>query len=112
MDQITPTLANSQISTASLEILGARVKSTKDHAEVEKIAKEFERMALAQMLTLMETDTDISDTIFGGGAGERAFKPFLTEEYAKGFSERGGIGIANAVKREILKIQESTQTER
>jgi Rod binding domain-containing protein len=110
MDKIASTLPASQPPTASLEILGARARSSKDSAEVDKIAKEFERMALAQMLALMETETDMSDTMFGGGAGERAFKPFLTEEYAKSFSERGGIGIATAVKREILKIQESLQS--
>ena len=109
MDKIASTFPITQPPTAPLEILGARARSTKDSAEVDKIAKEFERMALAQMLALMETETDMSDTMFGGGAGERAFKPFLTEEYAKAFSERGGIGIATAVKREILKIQELAQ---
>jgi flagellar protein FlgJ len=109
MDKIAAIVPTGQTKSASLEILGARARGSKDSNEVDKIAKDFERMALAQMLALMDTDTDMSDTMFGGGAGERAFKPFLTEEYAKAFSERGGIGIATAVKREILKIQELAQ---
>ena len=76
---------------------------------VDETARDFEHMALSQMLSAMETDTDMSDSPFGGGAGERAFKPFLTEEYARGFTEHGGIGIAEAVKRTILQIQERAQ---
>ena len=94
----------------ALTALAARAKTSRNGAEVEKTSKDFERMALSQMLAMMETDTDMSDSMFGGGAAERAFKPFLTEEYARGFSERGGIGIATAVKREMLRLQEAMQT--
>jgi Rod binding domain-containing protein len=90
----------------ALAALAARTKTSRDVAQVEKTAKEFERLALSQMLALMETDTDLSDSMFGGGAAERTFKPFLTDEYARGFSERGGIGIAEAVKREMIRLQE------
>ena len=113
MDGLTPTLSLPPVQTqsASVEGLGARVRSLKSNDEMDRTAREFERMALAQMLSLMETDTDMSDSMFGGGAAERAFKPFLTEEYARGFSEQGGIGIAQAVKREMLKLQEFAQSQ-
>jgi peptidoglycan hydrolase FlgJ len=87
--------------------LGSRAKNVRDSAQVDNTAKDFERMALSQMLAMMETDTDMSDTMFGGGAAERAFKPFLTEEYARGFSEHGGIGLGAAVKQEMLRLQEA-----
>ena len=111
-------LSSTSLSATSLEqgqsnaltALAARAKTSRNGAEVEKTSKDFERMALSQMLAMMETDTDMSDSMFGGGAAERAFKPFLTEEYARGFSERGGIGIATAVKREMLRLQEAMQT--
>jgi peptidoglycan hydrolase FlgJ len=109
MDSIAPVMPFPQTQSTSVEMLGVRAKTLKSNAEIDKTAREFERMALAQMLSLMETDTDISESMFGGGAAERAFRPFLTEEYAKGFSEQGGIGIATAVKREMLKIQERAQ---
>lgn len=79
--------------------------------EVDKVAKDFERMALAQLLAYTNTDNDMSDSVFGGGAGERAFQPFLMDEYAKGFAEVGGIGLANAVRGEILKLQEMAQSQ-
>lgn len=107
MDALSPSTSFEQGQSNALAALASRAKSSRNAAEVEKTSKEFERMALSQMLAMMETDTDISDSMFGGGASERAFKPFLTEEYAKGFSERGGIGLATAVKREMLRMQEA-----
>lgn len=83
--------------------------NAKNNGDIDRVAKEFERMTLAQLLAYTDTDNDMSDTMFGGGAGERAFKPFLYEEYAKGFSEAGGIGLANSVKAEILKLQEAAK---
>jgi peptidoglycan hydrolase FlgJ len=109
MDALTPTTSFEQGQSNALAALSARAKTSRNAAEIDKTSKDFERMALSQMLAMMETDTDISDSMFGGGAAERAFKPFLTEEYARGFSERGGIGIAAAVKREMLRMQETTQ---
>lgn len=109
MDPIMPTSSFEQGQANALSALAARSKTSRNAAEVEKTSREFERMALSQMLAMMETDTDMSDSMFGGGAAERAFKPFLTEEYAKGFSDRGGIGIATAVKREMLRLQEAMQ---
>ncbi len=109
MDAFSPILSREQSQSATLVALGARAKTTRNGAEVDKTSRDFERMALSQMLAMMETDTDMSDSMFGGGSAERAFKPFLTEEYARGFSERGGIGLATAVKREMLRMQEAMQ---
>lgn len=79
----------------------------KANAEIDRISKEFERMTLSQLLSFANTDNDMSDSMFGGGAGERAFQPFLMDEYAKGFADVGGVGIAAAVRSEIIKIQEA-----
>jgi peptidoglycan hydrolase FlgJ len=111
MEALSPTTSFEQGQSNALAALGARAKTVRNGAEIDKTAKDFERMALSQMLSMMETDTDMSDSMFGGGAAERAFKPMLTEEYARGFSERGGVGIAVAVKREMLRLQEALQAE-
>jgi peptidoglycan hydrolase FlgJ len=109
MDALLPTASMEASKANALTALGSRANATRTSAEVDKTAKDFERMALAQMLSLMETDTDMSDTMFGGGAAERAFKPMLTEEYARGFSQNGGIGLGDAVRREMLRMQEVLQ---
>lgn len=78
----------------------------KSSTEFDKVAKQFEQMTLSQLLAYSDTDNDMTDSMFGGGAGEKAFKPFLYDEYAKSFVSAGGIGISDAVKREMIKLQE------
>jgi Rod binding domain-containing protein len=109
MDPLLPLAALDQGKANALAALGNLSRTARTSADIDKTAQDFERMTLTQMLASMETDTDMSDSLFGGGAAERAFKPMLTEEYARGFSERGGIGIAAAVKREMLRLQEALQ---
>ena len=91
----------------SIDSKSSTTKSIDEKAN--KVAQQFEQMVLSQLLSYTDTDNDMSDDLFGGGAGERAFKPFLYDEYAKGFTNAGGIGIADAIKSEIIKIQEAAQ---
>jgi len=48
-----------------------------------------------------------SDKLFGGGSGENVYKSLLSQEYAKVAAKSGGTGIADAVQREILRMQEA-----
>ena len=91
------------------QTLGSINSKITGEAQADKVAKQFEQMVLSQLLSFSDTDNDMSDSEFGGGAGERAFKPFLYDEYAKAISHTNGVGIATAVKGEILKIQEAAQ---
>lgn len=72
-------------------------------ARIQKTATEFEasflQVMLGQMFDSVETGA------FGGGAGEEAFKSFLTESFAKSMAERGGIGLSKDIAREMLKLQ-------
>ena len=70
-----------------------------------RVASDFEEMTISQMLNFMMSEVDLSDTPFGGGMGERAFQPLLVNEYGKAMSGQGGLGIADAVLREMLKMQ-------
>ncbi|MAI89012.1 rod-binding protein [Ponticaulis sp.] len=69
-----------------------------------EIAEEFEAMFLSQMLAPMFEALD-TDGLTGGGEGERAFRPMLVEEYAKEMTAQGGIGLADQVYSEILRMQ-------
>lgn len=73
-----------------------------------KAAQEFEAMFLAQMLRPIFEGIE-TDAMFGGGPGEKAYKGLLVEEYGKAIARAGGVGIADAVQAEILKLQESGQ---
>ena len=59
---------------------------------------------LAPMFEGLETDE-----LFGGGPGEDIYRSILVEEYGKAIARSGGIGIADAVQREILRLQEVSQ---
>jgi peptidoglycan hydrolase FlgJ len=109
MDAFLPATSFDAGRANALQALSKSATSQRGSSDIDKTAKEFERMALAQMLSMMETATDMSDSMFGGGAAERAFKPMLTEEYARGFAQNGGIGLGDAVRREMLRMQEVMQ---
>jgi peptidoglycan hydrolase FlgJ len=109
----TVSLNPAQLSSLTRPIGGADALSRAPRMstqEIDRTAREFEAMTIQQMLNFMMSEIDLSDTPFGGGMGERAFRPMLVEEYGKAFAENGGIGIADAVRREMLKMQEVPAT--
>ncbi|HXU60486.1 MAG TPA: rod-binding protein [Polyangia bacterium] len=72
--------------------------------EIKQTAQKFEASFLSVMLQEMFEGTETAAP-FGGGPGEAMFKSFLTEAMAKKISASGGIGVADAVQREMLKMQ-------
>lgn len=71
-----------------------------------KSAQDFEAMAIGQLLQPMFNTVDTSKGLFGGGKGEAAWKPMMVDEMAKMLAKSGGIGIADSVMKEMLRIQE------
>lgn len=71
-----------------------------------RTAEEFEALFISQMLApLFENLPD--DGLFGGGPGAPIYRSLLVEEYGKVVARSGGIGLADAITREILRIQEA-----
>jgi peptidoglycan hydrolase FlgJ len=68
-------------------------------------AEDFEAVFLNSMFNNMFTGID-GEGPFGGGAGVGVWRSFLTEEYAKSFAKKGGIGLADHVHRTLLAQQE------
>ena len=71
-----------------------------------KVAQDFEAFFLAQAMNSMFAGIE-SDKLFGGGEGENVYKSLLSQEYAKVAAKSGATGIADAVQREILRLQEA-----
>ena len=46
-----------------------------------------------------------TDGMFGGGSGEQVFRSLMIQEVGKEISAGGGIGIADAVYGEMLRMQ-------
>jgi Rod binding domain-containing protein len=79
-------------------------------AQIEKTrqtAQDFEAMALGEMLKPMFDTVDTSKGLFGGGIGEATWKPMMVDEMAKSIAQSGGVGIADEVMKEMLRLQEN-----
>ena len=68
-------------------------------------AEEFEAFFLSQMFAELFRGVE-TDPVFGGGPGETVFQSMMVDEYAKSVARAGGIGVADAVMREMLSLQE------
>ncbi len=95
---------------AGMAIPGQTVKlpaaAAQDADQLRRTADEFESVFLAQMLQPMLSGLT-PEAPFGGGPGEDIWQSMLVREYGKAIVARGGIGIADAVMREILQTQEA-----
>ena len=75
-------------------------------AAVKKIAGDFESMFISQMVEQMFTGDSLGGDAFGSPESDEIYKSMMVDEYAKAIVKSGGIGIADYVKRELLKQQE------
>ena len=82
----------------------AGTKGVADKRSLEA-ALDFEAVFLAQMFSLMFSGLG-SSGLFSGGNGEETFRTMLYQEFGKAVAKAGGVGITDAVTREILKRQE------
>jgi peptidoglycan hydrolase FlgJ len=97
------------LSTSLLTIQGAEPKGPAkglDLAKARSAAEEFEAVFLSQMLSNMFAGIK-TDTVFGGGHGEDAYRAMMIQEYGKSMAAGGGVGIADSVMREIIQLQEA-----
>lgn len=96
------------LPTAGLERLKARLEQAAegDEAGLVRAAQDFEAMFLAQMLAPMFESLE-SDALFGGGPAEDIYRSLLADEYGKAISRSGGVGVADQVRAELLRLQET-----
>ncbi len=103
------------VQKSALDAASGKLKDVKKTANQEggdaaadAAAQEFESVFLSEMLSHMFSGVK-PDSLFGGGHGEEMWRSFLVQEYAKITARSGGIGVADHVKREIIKLQEENQ---
>jgi peptidoglycan hydrolase FlgJ len=77
-----------------------------DEAATRKAAEEFEALFLSQMLESMFKDVPTGG-LTGGGPGEQIWRSMMLQEYGKTLASSGGIGIADMVTRELMRLQEA-----
>ncbi|WP_374514479.1 rod-binding protein [Brevundimonas sp.] len=77
-------------------------------ARMRETAEAFEASFLAQMMKPMFEGLK-TDGMFGGGQGEETWRGFMIEAMAKQTVQAGGIGLADQVVAQMLKMQEQSQ---
>jgi Rod binding domain-containing protein len=90
----------------------AGTPSTLSPAQQSKIAataKQFEAMALTELLNPIFNTVDTAHGLFGGGEAEAAWKPMMVSELAKNLSAHGGLGLARPVMEQMIRIQENAR---
>lgn len=73
--------------------------------EARQVSEDFEAVFLSQMLQPMFQNIEAEEP-FGGSPSEKMWRTMQVDEYGKAIARAGGIGIADAVFREIIKTQE------
>jgi flagellar protein FlgJ len=77
-----------------------------DTAAARKSAEDFTAFFFTQSLETVYSNVS-ADTLFGGGSGENIYHSLMIQEYGKIAARTGGMGIADSVQREILRMQEA-----
>lgn len=71
-----------------------------------KTAEDFESFFLTQVFEVM-TSSVKPDPLTGGGSAEGTWRSFLNDQYGRAMAKTRGIGIADMVYGQMLKLQEA-----
>ncbi len=109
-------LAGLALSTAvglAKNLLGQAADAVQPSAaKAKKAAQEFEAMFLEQMLERVFASAGEEGPLGENGTGGEVYRSMLVKEYAGGLAKAGGVGIADQVYREMLKLQENAHASR
>lgn len=102
----TSALTTVQTLNPALPAIDAAREATR--ARIRQTAEDFEATFLSQMLKPMFEGLS-TEAPFGGGDAENTWRSFQLDAMAKETVKAGGIGLADTVMSEMLKIQEGRQ---
>ena len=73
--------------------------------KMKKSAQEFEAVFISEMLRPMFENIQAAEP-FGGGSSEKMYRDLQIDEYGKAIAKNGGIGLADDVMRQMIRMQE------
>jgi peptidoglycan hydrolase FlgJ len=96
---------------ADLPIAGvaAQPAPTVRDPKIWQAAEDFEAVLLGQLTRHMFETKSVGDDSFKGGFAEDTWQSMLSEQMGKDIAKRGGIGLADSVYREMLRMQGETK---
>ena len=98
--------SDARLRSSNLSKVTGDLESAGVGDKITKAAEEFEQVFISEMLNHMFSGVAVDKT-FGGGQGEETWRSLLVNEYAKVVGRTGGIGLADSVKQEMIRLQES-----
>lgn len=75
-------------------------------AQAEELEGVFLNTLMKEMFSSLESDSDA----MGGGFGEDTWRGMQAEQMADAVAKAGGIGLADSLMADLLKLQEASQT--
>lgn len=78
------------------------------YQKVYKQAKDFEGVFLNTLMKEMFSSVKTDSANFGGGFAEETWRGMQAEQFASAMADRGGIGLADQLMPDLLRLQEAT----
>ncbi|EKD26940.1 MAG: hypothetical protein ACD_79C00963G0002 [uncultured bacterium] len=79
-------------------------KLNEDMQGLDKVARSFEGIFMKMLMKEMKSTVNSEDGIFPKSTEMEFFEDMLDEEYSKSLSEKGGLGIKEAIIRSYSKL--------
>jgi flagellar protein FlgJ len=80
---------------------------TPGYEKLHKQAVELEGVFLNTLMKEMFSSIDTSESSFGGGFAEETWRGMQAEQFASALAEEGGIGLADQLMSDLLRLQEA-----
>ncbi len=81
--------------------------SAPGYDKLHKQAVELEGVFLTTLMKEMFSSIDTSESSFGGGFAEETWRGMQAEQFAGALAETGGIGLADQLMGDLLRLQEA-----
>jgi Rod binding domain-containing protein len=107
--QGTADLAIAQMQASASSASKIKLHGQASMETIDKNSKDFEGMFMTQMLQPMFEGLGV-DPMFGGGHGEEVMRSFLIDQYGKAMAKNGHLGIADAVKKAMIRAQDASNS--
>lgn len=95
--------ASAKAVSDKVAVVEPSAEEAKLRAKIADTGKAFEAQILSTMMQSMFNGVGGGE--FSGGEGEKQFKSLLVDAFAKQTVKAGGLGIADQIAREMLKLQ-------
>lgn len=84
---------------------------TPGYDKLHQQAKDLEGVFLNTLMKEMFSSIQTDDKAMGGGFAEETWRGMQAEQFANAIAEHGGVGIADQLMGDLLRLQEAAQSQ-